>query len=544
MKYICGTVLLALSIQPAAAQKPDQASARPPGISLVLVLAVDQMRADYLTRFQDQFSGGFRYLAARGRIYTDAHQEHSCTLTAVGHSTILTGAFPSRSGIIGNDWYDRNRKRVVPAVTAAAGDGPGAGARIPSPRALHATTLGDWLQQQNPNSKVFTISRKDRAAIMLGGQHPSGVFWYAPATGTFTTSEYYANGLPGWALAYNSTRPANKYFNKTWERVDSAKAYTRSSPDDQEGEGRLMGRRTFPYRYSGSRRPTSEFYSYLASTPFMDEMTLELAERAVRSEQLGKRGAVDLLGISLSTTDSVGHTFGPHSQEIQDMMLRLDRMLDRFFKFLDKNVDLDRVLIVLTGDHGVAPLPEVPNEDGVNERARREATQMVKEAEALLQQQYGPGPWIEREYDGNVYLNQETIRKAGVAAAEVENQLAQVLRRMEIVEDVFTRTELTSGRMREDPYAGLFAACFNPDNSGDLMIRTKENVLSGAGAAGTTHGSPYRYDTHVPLIFAGPGITPGRVDSHVRTVDIAPTIAAMLGIPAPEDLDGRPLGIK
>jgi predicted AlkP superfamily pyrophosphatase or phosphodiesterase len=540
MKQILRTIILSVAVSCMLPCLPATQAARPAqGVRLVVVIVIDQMRAEYFTRFQDQYTGGFRYLAARGRTYSDAHQDHSCTVTAVGHSTILTGMYPSHTGIIGNEWYDRSRRRVVTSTTAANGNGAGRESLMPTPLALRATTLGDWLVQSAPAAKVFALSRKDRAAILLGGQHPTGAYWYDPADGSFTTSEYYGNGLPGWVKAFNAQRPANKYFGRTWNRLLANSAYRRSTPDDQKGEARLAGRQTFPYRYTASRKPDSRFYSYLISTPFMDELTLALARRAVISEKLGKRGVLDLLAVSLSTTDAVGHTFGPQSQEIQDLMLRLDRMLGSFFKFLDKDVGLTRVVILLTGDHGVAPLPEVENAGGVNGRQAINLAQTAREAEAFLTRLHGSGPWLESEYSGNVYLNQRTIQAHGLPSSEVENQLAQFFRSLPFVQDAFTRTELTSGQPHSTTYASLYAHCFDPERSGDLMLQPKENLLLTSSLNGTTHGSPYQFDTHVPLVFTGPGIAPGTVSKRVRTVDIAPTLADLLGIPVSAKVDGQ-----
>ncbi|MBM3790082.1 MAG: alkaline phosphatase family protein [Acidobacteria bacterium] len=532
------TCFLLLSASTAAAV-PAAASAPDGDISLVLVIAVDQMRADYLTRFQHQYTRGIRQLLARGRAYTNAHQEHACTQTAVGHSTILTGVFPSRSGIIGNEWYDRSRKQVVYCTRASGYGDDGGDQNTPTPLAQRATTLGDWLIQSRPGAKVLAISRKDRAAIMLGGHKATGAFWYDPSSGTFTTSSYYHDELPGWVRLFNAQKPADKYFRKVWERSRRASDYAASSADDQKGEGKLSGRQTFPYRYGGGARPDRRFYSYLSNTPFMDEITLGLAERAIKAENLGRRGVVDLLAVSLSTTDSIGHTFGPQSQEIQDMMFRLDRMLGDFFRYVDRNVGLEKVLVVLTSDHGVAPLPEAANADGVTIRQAGGVEEALREAEAALEGRFGPGPWIEREYDGNVYLNREKMQNAGVSTYEVELRAAEALRRAPIVEDAFTRSDLTSGRRESEPYVRLFANCFDPARSGDIVLQTRADTLLMRSAEGSTHGSPYPFDTHVPLIVAGPGVAPGTVGARVRTVDIAPTLAGLLGIVPPGPIDGR-----
>lgn len=530
---------LALTVWPSiglhSTQRPADSSRH---IRLVLVITVDQMRADYLQRFKDQFSGGFQYLLSHGRVFSEAHQDHACTETAVGHSTILSGVLPAHSGIIGNEWYERGSKQVVYCTTAVdGGDGPG-GAPVPSPRALRATTLGDWLRAAQPAAKVIAISRKDRAAVLLGGQHPTGVYWCDPANGTFRSSAYYGADLPGWVKTFNATRPARKYFRSTWDRRLPASAYSRSSPDDQRGEGKLGGRSTFPYQYNGGFVPDSKFYNYLISTPFLDELTLDLARRGVTSENMGRRGVTDLLAVSLSSTDSVGHLFGPRSQEIQDLMLRLDRMLGNFFEFLDSRIGLDHTVIVLAGDHGVAPLPETTNSDGVTDRQALRFGAGVRQAEAALVRDLGPGPWIEQQYGDNIYLNQDTLRGRGLSSSEVEERLARILRDSPQVLDAFTRTEFVSGNPHQSPYSSLYANCFDPQNSGDVVLQPRPGVLFKEGS-GTTHGSPYPYDTHVPLVIAGSGISAGTVDVRVRTVDIGPTLAELLNVSVPQKVDGR-----
>jgi arylsulfatase A-like enzyme len=253
---------------------------------------------------------------------------------------------------------------------------------------------------------------------------------------------------------------------------------------------------------------------------------------------MGRRRVTDLLAVSLSSTDSIGHLFGPHSQEIQDLMLRLDRMLGDFFRFLDGRIGLEHVVIVLTADHGVAPLPETPNSDGVTGRQNDGAAAAVRRAEALLVQELGPGPWIEQQYGDNIYLNQDTLRSRGLSSSEVEDRLARILRESPQVSDVFTRTELVSGQPHQTPYSSLYANCFNPQNSGDVVLQPQPGILYREGS-GTTHGTPYSYDTHVPLVVSGPGITPGVVGIPVRTVDIGPTLAGLLKVPIPEKVDGR-----
>jgi predicted AlkP superfamily pyrophosphatase or phosphodiesterase len=510
-------------------------------VRLLLVISVDQMRPDYFNRFGDQFTGGLKQLAQKGLFFSDAHQDHACTVTAVGH-TLLTGLHPARTGIVGNDWYDRKKKKLVYCTDDPDEGVSGQALSDPSPKRLRATTLSDWLRNSSPSSKVYSISRKDRSAILMAGKNPSGVLWFDSSSGDFVTSSYYKRGLPDWVKEFNSRRPADSYFGKAWERVlPDASAYTRSTADDHEGEGQLPAR-TLPHVFSGSSKPDPRFYSFFSNTPFVDELTLRLAQQAVRSEELGMRDALDILTISLSSTDAVGHRFGPDSQEMQDMILRVDRYLGDFFQFLESTVGMGKVLIVLSADHGVQPLPEVQNARGI--RARRvigELGQLLRELENNLQSRFGPGPWIEQVVNDSLYLDYDRIKKRGLLQAHVENVAARVLRRSPLIQDVFTRTELLSGSPHKTPFTHLFVNAFNPENSGDVFLQFKINHLVIATPDGSDHGSPYPYDSNVPLIFAGPGISPGKISSRVRTVDLAPTLADILGIPAPAGLDGRVL---
>jgi predicted AlkP superfamily pyrophosphatase or phosphodiesterase len=513
-----------------------QARAPQPGGHLVLVLVVDQMRSDYLERFRDQFSGGLKQLVQHGRVFADTYQDHAFTKTAAGHSTVLSGLHPSHSGIVGNDWYDRDKKKNVYCT-----DDPTDASLGHSPRALGGTTLGDWIRKSSADSRVIALSRKDRSAVLLGGQKPTDVLWFESSTGELATSRYYRPDLPDWAKTFNAGRRAERYLGQPWTRLLNHKAaYSRSTRDDQEGEGDVGGR-TFPHVYSGTKADAA-FYAFLSNTPFMDELTLEAAAEAVRAERIGQRGVTDLLALSLSSTDAVGHKFGPDSQETQDMVLRLDRYLGTFFGLLDRSVGMRNVVVVLTADHGAQPLPEVAVQHGVH--ARRlvgEMAVVLKGLEAELAGKLGKGPWIVQNFHEGIYLDRQRIAQSGRPRAEVEQIAADFLRRSPIVADVFTRTELASGKPHASAYTTQFLNAFHEKNSGDLLLLHRTNQLVIATPTGTDHGTPYPYDSHVPLVFLGPGFAPGTVKTRARTVDIAPTVAEVLGIARPDNLDGVPL---
>ena len=501
-------------------------------VQLIVIVSVDQMRSEYVERFAPLFRGGLKLLMDSGRIYTDAHQDHAVTLTGAGHASILSGSHPARNGIVGNSWYDRKRKRVVYCA-----EDPASGAR--GPGAMKVDTLGDWMRKLDSRSKVFAFSGKDRSAILMAGRRPKGVFWFDPDAGGFVSSRYYPR-TPRWIKSFNKQKLPGQYLGVAWNRLlkDRSIYDERSTADKQAGEG---GDPTFPHWFSG-KKADKQFHSNLFGTPFMDEVVLRFAESAIREEKLGQRKSLDLLALGLSSTDYVGHRYGPDSHEIQDTILRLDQYLGSFFQFLETTVGKDRFLIVLTSDHGVQSLPEVLESRGVDGRRILGALQeLLGRVVTYLGARFGEGPWIAQFLNNSIYFDLKTARKRKVSREDLEQRVAQILRASDLIQDVFTRTELLSGNPHETAYTPYFVHSFHESRSGDVFFQFKKNYLVVAPGGGTTHGTPYRYDTHVPLIFAGPGIIPARIQQRAATIDIAPTLAKLLEIPIPHPVDGHPL---
>lgn len=506
-------------------QAPHAAPAREaasPGIRLVLLVAVDQFRYDYLTRFAGEFTGGIAKLQQRGASFTQAYLDHYPTVTAVGHATMLSGAYPAVSGIVGNDWFDRGNEGSVtsvsdPATTLIGGEGTGS-----SPRRLLVTTIGDELKSaadHKPPSarpKVFGLSLKDRSAILTSGHRADGAYWANGRTGTFVTSSYYRTEPHPWVAAFNAARLIDRFAGRLWE-----------FPGGPEGKGRTM-----------PLTPGPQLNSAVAASPFGNEWLKDLAIAALEQEKLGQRGVTDLLSVSFSSNDGVGHTHGPDSPEVRDISVRTDRMLTQLFERVDALVGLDHTLVLFTTDHGVAPVPEVQAERRLP-GGRLKAEELFGPIQAALSAKFGEGKWILATAGSSPYLSQALIAEKGVAPAEVRKVAAAAALTVPRVVRVYTREQLLDGAATADTIARRISKSYHPQRSGDLEIVLEPYWLRSS--AGTTHGTPYVYDAHIPLILMGPGIVPGAYHGAATLNDLAPTVATLLGVASPGGSAGRVL---
>ncbi len=534
---------LAGLLVPSVAATP-QAPARP---RLVVIVVVDQMRADYLDRFGSIFHGGLARLVREGTVFTEARHDHAGTETAPGHATIATGTYPSHSGMVANNWYDRSEARAVYAVddsTAIISGRPRDAGR--SPKRLLTDALGDWLKRASPQSHVLSVAIKDRAAILMGGHRPDAVYWYNSTNGQYQTSSYYANQSPAWLDSFNLARPANRHLKDGWTLLLTPDAYGASGPDSvpQEDEGNHV---TFPHlldtTFTGSLAAS---YAELPYTPFGDELTLDLARSAVMSEGLGADTIPDLLWVGCSAGDYVGHRYGPSSREIEDYYLRLDSYLGDFLAFLDQRVGRGRYAVALTGDHGVLPMPEELARSGVPAKRllKSEASAAFQRAESDLSRDLGVSRPLFAGYLEGFLLRFSAAAAKGVMAAQLEQGVAARLRQIPFIADVFTADELVTGTGGGRDYFEQFQHSYYAGRSPDLLIRYQPYVLftNSDSEHGTSHFTPYDYDTHVPLVFFGAGLAPGRRGERVKTVDIAPTLARLLAITPPVEVDGHALG--
>jgi predicted AlkP superfamily pyrophosphatase or phosphodiesterase len=484
-------------------------SAQSPKPKLVLTIVVDQFRYDYLTRFRAGYNGGLEELLTKGAVFTNARYIHFPTVTAVGHSTVLSGALPTISGIIANEWYDRASNAMVTSVSDPKETLLGAVGDASSPRRLLVSTVGDELRVVNTNSKVIGISLKDRSAILPAGHMANGAFWFDNKSGAFVSSTFYFKELPGWVKDFNGTHPADKYAGSDW-----------------------MGKKFEP---SGEKLNAS-----LAASPWGNELIEAFTERAVESEELGKRGITDLLAVSFSSNDYVGHAVGPDDPQVQDMAIRTDLLLRKLFAFLDKQVGMKNVLVVLTADHGVAPVPEVSKQRKM-EGGRFAAGAVDKPVEAALVTKYGAGPWIEKVVDSGtmLYLNLGLIKEHHLDRAEVTRVAADAAGSIPHIFRAYTREQIMNNGAGSDISGRAVANGFFPARGPDVVVIQEPYWLFGA--TGTSHGTPFGYDTHVPVIFMGPGIKPGKYYDSIAVNDIAPTLATLLSLEIPSGAAGRVL---
>lgn len=484
---------------------------------LIVLIVVDQFRYDYLTRFRSEYTGGIERLMRQGAVFTNAHLEHFPTVTAVGHATVLTGATPSLSGIVANEWYDRDSGRRVTSVADAemkpVGAASGEGA---SPRRLLVSTVADELKMAGRGRpRVIGVSFKDRSAILSVGRSADAAYWFDERSGHFISSTYYMTELPAWVKDFNSSGAVQRYAGAEWKALSG---------------GSLLGK--LPQAAGTS------LYAAVERSPFGNELLLAFAERAVEAEQLGLRDATDVLSVSLSSNDRVGHDAGPDSPEVRDISVRTDQALESFFRFLDKRLGLNNVLIVLTSDHGVAPLPEL-------QAARRMPGGRISEknlravVEQALAQRYGAGNWVLDASYGSFYLNTELIGQKGLRPEEVQETAADALRRVAHVARVYTRAQLEAGRFPMDRVSRRVANGFHLRRSGDVITVLEPYWIFLQ--KGTTHGSPYSYDSHLPVMFMGPGIRPGYYHRMIAINDIAPTLATLLAVETPSGSVGRVL---
>jgi predicted AlkP superfamily pyrophosphatase or phosphodiesterase len=498
---------------------------------LVLLVVVDQMRFDYLERFGPLFTAGLRRLLDDSLSFTDAHHDHAVTTTAPGHASLSTGLHPSRHGIVDNYWFDRGEGEWIYAVEDAR-DGR-------SPRRLLGSTLGDWMKLASWRSQVFAASGKDRGAILLGGRRADGVFWFDQEEGGFTSSGFYP-AEPRWLSEFNDRGLADEAFGRPWEPLAQTAAVL-ADPGRRQAFGieelpRGLFPRSFPYAVGGlSFAPDEGFYDALYDTPVVDLLLARLATTLIESEGLGGDAYPDLLALSFSAVDTVGHGFGPNSPELLDALLRLDAALGEVLEAIDRRVGLDRVVVALSSDHGVVPLPEYRQLHGLpGRRLDAEVFLCVQGLGRRLSERLGERRWL----TASGAVEPEALAASGRTRREVEDAARRELQACPGIGRVWSRSELESGAAASDPMGRLFAHSFHPERSPDLLVEFEEYFLPRR-FDGTTHGSPWPYDTQVPWLLRLPAGKGGKLAQRVRTVDVAPTLAALAGIRPPAGLDGQ-----
>lgn len=529
---------------------------------LVLQITVDQLRGDMPARFLPMMGqGGFRYLLEKGVVYKNAHHGHSNTETIVGHATLATGAHPSDHGLVGNLWFDRTTGQLTynieddryPLLTAGADVDKSAeidptqraaGTEGRSPAAMLVSTFSDMLSLHTAGkAKIFGVSVKDRGAVSMAG-HAGKAFWFSKATGQFVTSSFYYDKYPGWVEEFNASKPVMKYAGKSWELLHKPSSYVFGDRDDQPWETDFPGYgRVFPHPYGSAE--SKYFTTLLTLSPAGDELTLRFAQELIENENIGQDDIPDYLSISFSSTDYVGHLFGPSSLEAEDNLLRLDRTLAELFAYVDNKVGLANTLIVLSADHGGPEVPKQLNEYGI-EANYIEPEEWDREAGIEeLKKKFSIGKELILQFSPPyVYLNNKLIRSKGLDQAEVEAAVAEEIMKFKGVSLAVSSTALMEGRVTDAPLLGAILNSHNPKRSGDIFIVFEPhwfiNDFDGLTVA-STHGSPWQYDTFVPIIFAGVDLKPQNVYRQIFTVDVASTLAGYLGTSLPAAARGEML---
>jgi hypothetical protein len=533
------------------------AAPQPPPVKLAVMVVFDQLRGDYLTRWNDLFSdGGFHRLEKDGAWFQNCNYPYAGTVTGAGHASLATGCSPCIHGVFANEWYDRSEGQVVYCATSPKWQ------RVPAPVAdakkskktqggapvrLLAPTLADALKEATGGKgHVVSLSSKDRGAVFTGGKKPDACYWIDGATGQAITSTYYRDHLEDWVTAFNKEKRADRWFGKDWLRLRTDIDYEKySGPDDAPGESlgysNAIQGRTFPHPMDGGlKQPGKTYYELLYASPFGNELLLDLVDRAVDAEKLGAHETPDLLCVSFSCTDPVGHAWGPDSQEVLDGVLRADLIVKGLLDLLDAKVGKGRYVLVLSADHGVCPLPEASRKQG-RDAGRIPATALKTGAEDFLQKTFGKkddgGQAIEKVLEQYVYLNRAWLKGHDLDQSRVEAALAKWFTQQRGIQAAYTRTELTKEMPADDVIGQKVKRSFYPERSGDVVIVPKPYYLITDRLTGTTHGSPHPYDTLVPLLVYGPGVRAGVRGDAVTPQAAVPILAHMLRIKPPADAE-------
>ncbi len=544
LRFISATILFVFVLQlQAYAQKAKSAQQTRPKLAVVII--IDQFRQDYLSRFHHLFGPrGFKRLLS-GANFKNAHYPYSNTETAVGHASIATGGLPSSHGIIANKWYDRELGEVKESVydEKMAREGKDYPA---SPYKLLASTLAEQLRlSNNYKSRAYGISLKDRSAILTTGNAGNAAFWFDAKTGRMVTSPHYMNSLPAWVEQFNQRKLPDSYFGKLWEKSRPESVYSVSDDDNAPYERSWASDApaVFPHRIAGKNNLIDySFYEQLKGTPYGNDYLLEFTKAILKEERLGHHDYPDMLTVSFSSLDLCGHASGPYSQEVQDIVLRLDATIAELLDTIDKHVGLANTIIAFTSDHGVAPSPGYSNRYHLK-GGRIDAAEVTEFIEKSLVSRYGEGKYVLSFVNSQFYLNTELIEKKGLNRAEVEDFIGQQSLKILGIANYYTRSRLLMNLAQDGtPISKRVQAGFHAKRSGDVVLVAEPFFLiaeSEEEKLGTDHGTPYHYDTHVPIILFGYGVKPGEYSLSASPTDIAPTLAYLLNIEAPNCSTGR-----
>ncbi|GAA3972141.1 alkaline phosphatase PafA [Mucilaginibacter dorajii] len=538
-------VTLSASAQNKKAVAPA-ASSSIPRPKLVVGLVVDQMRWDYLYRYYDRYqSGGFKRMLNEGFTCDNTNIDYIPTVTAAGHTCIYTGSIPAIHGIVGNDFIIQATGKSIyctdDSTVTAVGSTSKAGQM--SPRNLQVTTVTDELKlATNFRSKVIGIALKDRGGILPAGHTANAAYWFDDASGNWITSTYYMNDLPAWVKKFNDQKIPEKYLKQDWNTLYPINTYLQSAPDNSpryEGKFAGMEAPTFPIK-------TSDLYKgkigMIRSTPYGNSMTLDLAKAAVESEQLGKNTVTDFLAVSLSSTDYIGHQFGPNSVEIEDTYLRLDRDIATFLTYLDATVGKGNYTVFLSADHGAAHNPTFLKDHNIPAGTWDDGNTQ-KELNTMLNDKFKVDHLVISMDNYQVNFNNAAIKKAGISEDAIKADCIAYLQKQSQVAYAIDLQKIQSANIPDD-LRSMIINGYNAEHSGVIQIILKPGYFTGHGtndraSTGTTHGTWAPYDSHIPLVFMGWGVKHGSLNRQTHMTDISATIAALLHIQAPDGNVGK-----
>jgi len=533
------------------------ASARTPSTpKLILQITIDGLRADLLNRYGDRFcKDGFQYLLQTGTHYTNAHYQHANTETIVGHATLATGAFPSQHGLVGNAYLDRETGELSYNIEDSkspllpTGKNVKQGAQVDpaqklsrskgrSPAALLAPTFSDALAVYSAGqSKIFAVSGKDRGAVPMAG-HTGKAFWYSTDSGQFVTSAYYYDAYPEWVTVWNKQQPADKYAGSSWTLLNDKPSYLLAEQDDRPYEIDLRGYgRVFPHAFGKTDNPL--FYTRLLVSPVGDQLTLDFAKELLVHENLGQDAVPDYLAISFSAVDAINHFFGPSSLENEDIVLQVDRIIAELLRFIDQKIGLQHTLIVLASDHGMAEMPEYMTELGYK-AGRLYTEDIIDAANKAGKRLFGIDEVVRFFFRPNLYLDVDKVTAVKKDFDTVAQSIASALTEHEGI--ALALPQRDSSPQQTSPVGEQIKHNFHPSRSGDIYVAQDPYwFLFEKGPIAAMHGSPWRYDTHVPIMFAGNSIRSQTLHRLVHPVDVAPTLSAFLGISSPGSAQGQAL---
>ncbi len=508
---------------------------------LVVGIVVDQMRWDYLYRYYDRYAdnGGFKRLITQGFSCENTFIPYTPTITACGHASIYTGSVPAINGIAGNYWWDYRLNKSVycteDSLVNTVGSNTTAGKE--SPRRLLTTTIGDELRlATNFQSKVVGIALKDRASILPAGHSANSAYWFDPTVGQFITSDYYMKSLPEWVKKFNAKQMINEYYKNGWSTMYPLNTYTQSTPDENAYEGKPFGAaaKGFPYNFNSN---IDKNYHAVLSTPFGNTLTAEFAKQAIINEQLGADAITDLLAVSFSSPDYIGHAFGPNSVEQEDDYLRLDKEIGDLFNFLDDKIGKDQYIVFLSADHGVVNVPAFSLDHNIP-AGSIDIAPILNKLQAGLKEKFGNDNLIADIDNYQVYLNMPLIESLSLKITDIKSWVIKYLENQPGIErvldmDDFYKVPLNT-KVRE-----MLANGYNPMRSGQIQIILQAQWIEGLGKGGTTHGLWNPYDSHIPLLWYGWGIKQGKTNRETYMTDIAPTLAALLHIQMPSGTVGK-----